>query len=160
MVTLEEVNSLLEYNPETGLFKWKPGLGKKSKLKCAGTRSLSRPIAIEIGGVKYFAHRLAWLITYGYWPPNLIDHINGNCTDNRICNLRLATLAENNRNRKVNKNGCGLKGVYYSKRQCKWVGQIRHEGIKHHLGVFDNPEDAHKAYCIAAKKLHGEFYRE
>nr|WP_064759029.1 HNH endonuclease [Escherichia coli] len=157
MVNLEEVNSLLEYNPDTGLFKWKPGLGKRSTLERAGTRDMTRHVAIEINGVKYFAHRLAWLITYGFWPPDVIDHINGNRTDNRICNLRLATLAENSRNRSAQKNGCGYKGVYYSKRQRKWVGQIRANGIKHHLGVFDNPEDAHKAYCIAAKNLHGDF---
>jgi hypothetical protein len=36
---------------------------------------------------------------YGVWPTQLIDHINGDSSDNRIVNLRQTTQSENNRNR-------------------------------------------------------------
>lgn len=161
MVTLEEVNSLLEYNPDTGLFKWKPGLGNKSKLKVAGSRDMSRPIAIEIYGVKYFAHRLAWLIVNGKWPDKAIDHINGICTDNRICNLREATIAENNMNCKISaRNTSGVKGIYWNKAFKKWHGRLRVDGKNIHIGLFDDLEFADLAMSEARIKFHHEFARD
>ncbi len=87
-----------------------------------------------------------------------VDHINGDGTDNRRANLRAATHAQNMRNRKKHKNNTsGFKGV--SPMRGKWRAQIRFEGRKHHLGIFDSPEEAAEAYDEAARRLHGEFAR-
>ena len=52
-------------------------------------------------------------------------------------------------------NNSKYKGVYLRKN--RWIAQIaQHKKVKH-LGSFDTPEEAHKAYCKAGKKLHGEF---
>ena len=54
---------------------------------------------VKINGKSVLAHRLAWALHYGEWPDGAIDHINGIKTDNRLCNLRLATRAQNQQNR-------------------------------------------------------------
>lgn len=88
------------------------------------------------------------------------DHINRNGLDNRRCNLRHASYSENAMNRKTRKTSTtGLKGVSPKKSNGKWIAAIQVSGKRKHLGVFLTPEDAHAAYCAAAKLMHGEFSR-
>ena len=87
-----------------------------------------------------------------------VDHINGDRSDNRRSNLRTCIHAQNMKNSKLRAdNASGFKGVCYNKRNRKWVAQIQANGIKKHLGLFENPEVAHEFYCLAADMLHGEF---
>ena len=100
-----------------------------------------------------------------YTHPNnkLTDHINGNPLDNRECNLRPCTYAENSRNSKMpSDNTSGYKGVDFSKRLNKWRARIFFEGHEKSLGLYDNKEDAIKARRKAEKELFGEysFYSE
>lgn len=89
-----------------------------------------------------------------------VDHINGDGLDNRRANLRLASHAENLRNRRLNANSAsGLKGVYWHKSSGRWAAQIQANGQRKRLGFFDTPEAAHAAYCAAAQIHHGEFAR-
>ena len=86
------------------------------------------------------------------------DHIDGNGLNNRRNNLRLATKAQNNRNRKINASSkSGYKGVDYKKN--KWRARISDGQRSIHLGYFSTPEEAYAAYCEAAKEIHGEFAR-
>ena len=105
----------------------------------------------------YYGHRLAWFLHYGEWPTGEIDHVNGNPSDNRIANLRIATRLQQAAN--ARKRRAGLKGAFRFKRGPKWTAQIRHDGVKHHLGVFEDERTAHEAYCEAARRLNGEFAR-
>jgi len=90
----------------------------------------------------------------------IVDHVNGNPLDNRKSNLRLCTHAENLRNRSMNSNNkSGYKGVYWHKTAGKWTAQVSVNGSKKHLGLFDKPEDAYKAYVKQAKLLHGEYFK-
>lgn len=87
-----------------------------------------------------------------------IDHINNDKLDNRKSNLRLCTVDENSRNRKLTKrNTHGYKGVKYDKRRKNWSAQISHKYKKYHLGTFTTVIEAAKAYNEGAKKYHGEF---
>lgn len=87
-----------------------------------------------------------------------VDHINGNGLDNRRANLRTATQAENNRNRRIARNNTsGFIGVSWYRRYRKWVASVRVGGISKTLGYFDDPIDAAKARDLAALELHGEF---
>jgi hypothetical protein len=89
-----------------------------------------------------------------------IDHINGNTLDNRKCNLRICTHSENAKNRKRNENNTsGYKGVGFLKHNRKWRSRIRVNGKKIYLGCFNTAEEAHRAYCEASKKYHGEYGR-
>lgn len=86
-----------------------------------------------------------------------IDHINGNKSDNRKCNLRFATAQQNQFNRKLGKdNTSGFKGV--SRRgKNSWEAGIKKDRKTTYLGCFSTPEDAHQAYINAAKEMFGEY---
>ena len=87
------------------------------------------------------------------------DHINNNSLDNRKANLRLATPAQNARNRRkmAVKTSSKYKGVSYHAGQRKWCDAIRVNGQYKYFGLFQNEIKAAKAYDEAARKFHGEF---
>ena len=91
----------------------------------------------------------------------LVDHINGDCVDNRRSNLRVCTNAENMRNqRKSSASKSPYKGITWIPKNKKWMAQITDDKGKHrYLGSFVDPIEAHAAYCEASKKYHGEFGR-
>ena len=89
-----------------------------------------------------------------------VDHINHNGLDNRKANLRPATRAENNRNRrKWSKRKCGsrFKGVSWHKYRKRWTVQIWFNSKMKFIGYFHDEIAAAKAYDAAAKKYHKEF---
>jgi hypothetical protein len=89
-----------------------------------------------------------------------VDHIDHNGLNNCRSNLRIATHQQNQFNRKVGKNNkSGFKGVSWHKASGRWIASIRASGVTHYLGIFDDPNDAHAAYCDASARLHGEFGR-
>lgn len=89
-----------------------------------------------------------------------VDHKFGKGLDNRRSQIRLATKTQNRRNKaRASNNTSGFKGVSWSVRFNNWRAYIKINGKMKHLGVFQNPEDAHAAYCKAATELHGEFAR-
>jgi HNH endonuclease len=159
-LTAAEVRRLLRYDADTGTFFWRVDTKNTAAGDVAGSQQSRGYWHIKINRRLYLAHRLAWLYVTGEWPTANIDHINGKRSDNRFVNLRIATNSENARNsrRRIN-NACGYKGVHYKKRLNKFVAQIHIDGRVHHLGVFKTAEEAHAAYCKAAKKHFGEFAR-
>lgn len=104
---------------------------------------------------RVMAHRLAWFYTYGRWPTQDIDHINEVKNDNRFCNLREATRAQNMQNvRKHKHNTSGLKGVCWHSQRKRWRAFIFLDRKQKHLGLFDTKEDAYAARKQAEKKFN------
>jgi hypothetical protein len=154
-VTAERLRELLDYNPATGVFKWKLSYRMRRKGLVAGRRHGGWYWCIRVDSREYLAHRLAWLYVYGRWPLDQIDHINGIRFDNRIANLREATNSQNKQNRKP--KVAGLKGVYRQKN--RWRARITINRRCLYLGTFSTPEAASAAYREAAIKHFGEFAR-
>jgi hypothetical protein len=93
-------------------------------------------------------------------PPTglVVDHINHDCLDNRKCNLRICSPAENSRNRRPNGKGSSkYKGVTWDKEKKKWKAQINYNGQHIFLGLYDYQEDAALAYDAEALVLFCEF---
>lgn len=89
-----------------------------------------------------------------------VDHCDSNGLNNRKCNLRLATHAQNMRNRRPTKGlSSPLKGVRLHKRTGQWRASITLERKVYHLGLFDTEADAHAAYADASRVMHGTFGR-
>ena len=88
------------------------------------------------------------------------DHINCDGLDNRKCNLRLASRAQNLFNVKIGRgNKSGYKGVSWHKAAKKWEACIKANGKKLYLGCFATTELAAAAYNKAAVKHFGQYAR-
>lgn len=85
------------------------------------------------------------------------DHINGMTLDNRIQNLRLATMSQQNMNRRKASTKHGLKGVYAEGARFRSCLTVNRKRVWRQ--TFDTPEAAHAAYCLAAARFHGDFAR-
>lgn len=156
-MTYDKLISLLNYNPDTGMFYWVAKRRGASKKKPAGTKTKSGYIQIMIDNKSYLAHRLAWLHETKSMPKNEIDHIDCNKLNNKIDNLRqVDAVYINQHNRKLpNKNNkAGLIGAFYSESLGKWFSRISVNNKKKWLGTFDNAIDAHNAYIKAKKQMH------
>ena len=92
-------------------------------------------------------------------PPDLeVDHIDHNALNNQKYNLRICTHAQNDRNSKIrNDNTSGYKGVSWRPDRKKWRANININMRQLHLGYFDDPKSAAKAYNKAALIHFGEF---
>lgn len=153
--TFEDVSEVFEYCPDTGLIHWKKGgTGRKRDLSAGVLDVCNRYINISYKHVNFKAHRLAWLLHYGEWPSDDIDHVNGVRHDNRMDNLRTVKHADNLKNKCIQKNNTsGVNGVSWSKAAKKWLAQISFNGMRENLGFFPNIEGA-----IAARKAAEEKY--
>jgi hypothetical protein len=90
----------------------------------------------------------------------MVDHRNGNGLDNRRANLRLATNAQNARNRKLQVNNTsGVRGVYWCERKQKWRARIKVDNRYIDLGMFTDLEKARTVREKAERRYYGEFVR-
>ena len=156
-ITREIIKEMLDYNLETGVFRWKISTNRRIKIGAiAGTKNWNLYFIIPLNGKRYRAHRLAWMYVYGTWPVYDIDHINGNPSDNRFNNLRDVTTSHNTQNQTKphKRNKCGLLGVsWHTVGKC-WRARICTNGVQMLIGHFKTPEEAHQAYLGAKRKYH------
>jgi hypothetical protein len=145
-------------DPQTGAVYLKRGTQRKK----AGSRadfvrdSGYAFVAVDRKFVR--AHRVVWALVNGQAPDCDIDHVNGVRSDNRIVNLRLASRSENISNARNAAVGVsGYRGVVWKQKAAKWAAQIKKDGKRFHLGLFEDPRAAHQAYVAASIELHGEF---
>ncbi|MBR8073514.1 HNH endonuclease [Burkholderia cenocepacia] len=157
-ITIEQLRELLEYEPSTGILRWKVCRGAARPGTVAGTVSDIGRVIVRIDRHPYKAHILAWALYYGEWPNMEIDHRDRNPCNNAVKNLRPSTRAQNCFNQGLlARNSTGFKGVSFHKKRNKFVARICAHGVIRHLGYFDRAEEAHEIYSLAAMMLHGEF---
>jgi hypothetical protein len=145
-----KINELLAYAPGEGV------LINLVSRRCAraGKYDTGKNRKIDINGITYQKTEVIWFLYYGEWPKKHIDHINRDPYDNRIANLRLASYAENNRNRS-DKRSLGQRGVLHVKN--RWVARITVNKELIQLGSFKTFIEAKAAYDKAQLEYHGEF---
>jgi len=159
---VETLRKLLDYDPETGILTWKPRTAEMFS-SAAKARQWNDRCANKIAGNKrplpknyilvsvltenLMAHRIAWAMYYGAPPSEQIDHINGDCSDNRIINLRVVSNIENCRNQRAPRNNTsGHVGVHFRKKDARWYAYISARG-RISLGDFQTFDEA-----VAARK--------
>lgn len=114
--------------------------------------------AIRLNGRNYQTHVLVWAHQKGEFPTLFVDHINGDKSDNRIENLRLATNSQNLINcHKPRTSQSGVRGVIYCKGKKKFKAEIGKDGKCHFLGHFETKEEAIAARRKAEVAIYGEF---
>lgn len=105
-------------------------------------------------GTGYLAHRVIWKLIYGCDPLAQIDHMDGDTSNNRVSNLRMATAAENAQNRRVScVNNSGQVGVSLTENGT-WSATIKVNRRARRLGTFKTKDEASEAYRKAKRLLH------
>lgn len=163
----EYVDEWLVVNADEGSIFWRKSRG----LAKAGDSAIHKHEITSRGGAKYKAisfgrrkwllHRFIWTYVNGEIPDGMIvDHIDGNTSNNSIKNLRLASKAESSFNKGMFKNNTsGVKGVYLDKRNKKWMAYGRINGKMKNLGRYSSIEDAKNAAEEFRLVNFKEFYR-
>lgn len=156
--SLETLNEWLNYEPETGELTWKKRRSTGGRIRevgdlatKVGPRGYHR---VVIGGEYYQAHRVCWSIYHQdlLQPDEILDHVNGDRSDNRLCNLREVKLWENNHNRVTNSDVTGTH--YYPHGENHWKASLKVNGMRHSLGCYATREEAVEARR-AAEREHG-----
>ena len=153
-ITASLVREILNYNEESGVFTWIARVSKRiPEGSVAGSVKEGRVI-IKINCIPIRAHRLAWLYVTGAWPEFEIDHKDTDALNNRFSNLRDVGRSENQQNlrRALKTNTSGHLGV--SQKPWGYMARIYANEKQIYLGTFRTPEDAHRVYVEAKRKLH------
>jgi hypothetical protein len=156
-ITQERLHELLNYNEADGTFTWRVSRkGNKGAGSIAGSKATGGYMEICVDRQRFFVHRLVFLYVEGCLPPEEVDHIDGNRSNNRFSNLRHISRGHNKQNMRVatKRSIHGFLGVSFNKPMQKFEARIRHKNVVHRLGYFENPEDAHAAYVMAKRKIH------
>ncbi len=153
---------MIDYNPNTGNFSWRHRFSPNGRplTGAPGWPTNQGYVRIASGGVEIQAHRLAYRIMMGCDVPDgqEIDHINGDRSDNRWCNLRVVSRTQNNMNAKVkSNNSSGFTGVSYDKRRDSWAAEIKINKRKIFLGRFATLEEAVDSRRKAEIEHFGEY---
>lgn len=157
--SFQELSEAFSYHPDTGIVTWKVSPNFRIKIgDVAGCLDKQGYYRVGFKKKVYLLHRLAWFLTTGVWPKELLDHKDCDTTNNKFDNLREATKQENLRNGSIKTNSVsGYKGVSRHSSANRWVAQGVKGNKKFYLGLFVEAEEAAKAYDTFAKEHYGEF---
>lgn len=165
------------YDPDTGALFWRhrpdhhfqdlenakqwnarlsgtPALATQTRKPNGEPRALRGEFLFRSRRFRVGAHRVIFKMQTGE-EPDMVDHRNGDPFDNRWRNLRAATAVTNRRNNRGRAGGLP-KCVVLDKRRFRAVGSLGHEKVR--LGSYRTPAEAHAAWCVWAKPIHGEFF--
>lgn len=131
----------------SGLLYWKKKPKRNNCVRVgamAGATTYEGYRVVRLMGVQLRVHRVVWAMTHGEWPTFVIDHINGDRSDNRPENLRDVDYCTNSANRKLSKNNkSGVNGVFARKHGFEVA--IKRNGTRVWLGTYRTLEHAKTA---------------
>ena len=177
IATKEYISACFSYDEESGNLIWKRRprshfatktgysvFNAKYPGTIAGHARKGQPgkgqyVIIHWDGRSLMAHRIIWEMHYGPVTDGMkVDHKDCDGTNNRLCNFRLASGAQNAQNARLRSdNTSGLKGV--SKNRYGWRAMIQVNKKWIVLGTYSCRGLAGVAYAKAAIQHHGEFAR-
>lgn len=159
MISHQYVKECINYNPNTGIVTWKvrPSChfknsrsqkiwnsrfsGKNTGTPLSRNKTGITHLVFGLNSKVFFLHRVIWLLVYGAWPENQIDHCYGDGTNNKLSNLRDVSPSQNNKNQpRHSNNTSGITGVRQS--HSKWCAEIGTNGKNIYLGTFNTIFDA------------------
>ena len=159
----QQVRLVWGCDPDKGTMWWiQRGRARKLGKHIGHSQEDGRGYLIhDYRGKRYYMHHLVWAWVHGRWPIGVIDHINRDPSDNRICNLRETTQARNLVNKPVRHTSTsGRKGVYLDPRDGRHYAYLDFEGRRISLGGFDKAESAYEARICAEFRYYGEVMTE
>jgi HNH endonuclease len=159
-ISAGRLREVLHYNPDTGLWTWLVSVNRGARAGSRAGTIIKGYLRIRIDGQGYQASCLAWFYMTGEWPIREVDHRDTDKANDRWINLREASSAENNSNRRMFKNNTsGFKGVSWDRKAQKWRVQIQRCGSKIFLGFRYTPEEGAALYALGSEQHHRQFGR-
>ena len=160
-LTHEYLKRCIDYNPETGEFKWK--INARSAVYGNDAFSINTEgdnrirLKTTILGKAYATNRLIvfWMTGYMTSPKRVVMTIDNNAINLKWINIRVGSNGEAQMKRR-NAGALAYKGVTFYKKCHKYCSQIQINGKKKHIGYFKTEAEAHAAYMKAARKHFGE----
>ena len=159
MITQSRVKELFNYDPETGILTNKIARGnRRGKIGDeVGSITSHGYLDTTVAGKRCYIHRICFLHYHGFLPKS-VDHRNTNKLDNKIKNLRAATVQENNCNKvEISTNTSGHRNVYWHKASSKWRVAVQKDGKSNHIGLYADKSVAINAAKEARSVFFGEF---
>lgn len=157
-ISIPEIRQLVRADFEAGKLYWleRPSGGMKGRGAAIfnsrqANKEATSPdkhgyLRLTVKGKTFFAHRVIWALAHDEWPSMALDHINGNKSDNRLDNLRLASVSQNGRNMSLPiSNKSGVIGVCWDRKAAQWRAYANAGGRKVYLGVFRTIDEAKAA---------------
>lgn len=144
MINQKRLKQIMNYCPQTGEFTWLETRRGVTRIGMrAGATYNNGYRVINVDKHRVSEHRLAFVYMLGRLPRGVVDHINGEKSDNSWANLREVTHSQNNMNQKLGvRNSTGVIGVRFRKQRNKWVAFISYQGKQKHIGHYNNFFDA------------------
>lgn len=158
MLDLAGLEDVFAYDPSTGEFTWKirpsARVRQGDKAGCVGTDGY---LKLRYGRRTYEGQRVAWYLVHGELP-EMVDHKDGNPTNNALHNLRAVSRYENAYNSKLSVNNTsGVKGVTWDKSCGKWLARVSVAGRRYKVGHYSDLEYAKQAVKQFRAERHGEY---
>ena len=153
-LTKDYLHTLFEYKDGNLIYKISSGSKKKGSL--VNTQHSSGYIRCKINKKQYLAHRIIYMMHHGYMP-DIVDHIDGNKSNNKITNLRPATKSQNQQNCKIyTTSSTGIKGVRWNNKHKKYVVRVQANN-KRYTWYVEDLELAELVAMEARDKYHKQF---
>ena len=157
ILSQEHLNSIFEY--KDGSLFYKKSCGTMKSGSKAGPSKPDGRIQVKVDGKLYLLHRIIFAMHNGYLP-EMVDHIDGNNTNNRIENLRAATHEQNSWNAKARQdNVVGIKNISYNKKYGSWTVRVQANNIRKYIGSYKSLDEAKGIAMAYRNKYHKEFAR-
>lgn len=145
----------LRYEPDTGRLYRVAMYGHAIEPVLIKAKTAGGYLELMVAGKIRLAHRIIWLMQTGSSPNGKIDHRNGIRDDNRWVNLRDVSDCENAQNltKPHADNRSGFLGVERRKTG-RFNASIMVNGVRHRVGNYATPEEAHAKYVELKRDLH------